>query len=311
MKKAYRCFLLLLFFACFADISGKAENSAIEDYLKLSTAELDKAFVFAVQEGCLEKMRELIQAGANVNTPISYQWTSGGCDWTVESTALMYAVRHDCLDMIKVLIKAKRKLGKTLAQALDEAIVEGRSDVAKELIAGGADINYINKDEDTPLILAVKHARPISEFSSQAQDRYRSRWHQRQEIIQTLLTAGANVRHVDKYGRTALMEAVKQHDLNAVLGLLQVPEINTGSFFGFGAKPINYADQDGNTALIYAVKYIRRSYINNQEYNVCRNSQRILELLLKTPGIDPYVVNNDDETALTLLEELKKSENGY
>jgi hypothetical protein len=39
-------------------------------------------------------MQELIQAGANVNTPVSYTGTSGDCDWRIESTVLMYAVKH-------------------------------------------------------------------------------------------------------------------------------------------------------------------------------------------------------------------------
>src|SRR5271170_1564744 len=46
------------------------KNLAIEDYSKMSITELDAAFILAVQEHRSEKMQELIEAGANVNTPI-------------------------------------------------------------------------------------------------------------------------------------------------------------------------------------------------------------------------------------------------
>ncbi len=295
-----------------AKLRGEPQSNTV-DYSKMSAAELDTAFILAVQGHHSETMQELIQAGANVNTPVPYTHTSGDCDWNIESTALMYAIRHDCPNMIKALLKVKNKLNETLNEALNKAIKEGYSDVVKELIEGGADINYkdINNSEDTPLILAIKCARPTAEFSPQAQRRSESRWDQRREIIQALLKAGANVNSVNKYGRTALMEAVIQHDLNTVLDLLKVSGIRTGSFFGFGTKPKNYADKDGDTALILAVKHVRYRHIDNQEYNICINSQRIIEELLKSPGTDPHHVNNNGETAISLLKKLNKQIERY
>lgn len=119
-----------------------------------------------------------------------------------------------------------------------------------------------------------------------------------------LLKEGANVSYVNKHGRTTLMEAVVQHDLNTVQSLLQVPEMTTGSHFSAGTKPINYADKDGNTALILAIKNIRYSYIDNQEYNICMNSQNIIQALLDTPGIDVCHANKNGETAVFLFEKL-------
>ncbi len=294
--------LLVLVMLGFAQVS-----STTEDYSKMSANELDAAFILAVQKGHSEKIQELIQAGANVNTPVPYTWTSGDCDWHIESTALMYAARKNCPNIIKALVKVKQKLNETLNEALIVAIEEGYSDVVKELIEGGADINYCykNRSETTPLILAIQNARPASEFSPQAQWKYESRWSQRRAIIQALLKAGAKVDSVNKEGRTALMEAVCRSDLNTVLDLLKVPEMSRGSFFGFGIKPINYADKDGNTALILAVKNIRCSYIDNQEYHICRMSQSIVEQLLEFPGIDLHHVNNNGVTAITLLEKYK------
>ncbi len=283
------------------------EQFQAEDYSKISIEQLNADFILAVQRHDSKKTQELMQAGANIDTPIPYTWTSGDCDWQIETTAIIYAVRRNCPNMVRVLLKAEKNLNKSL----DEAISLGYSGVVKELIEGGADINYADESKNTPLILAIKCARATAEFSLQAQAKANSRWYQRRMIIQTLIDAGANVNHINKHGRTPLMTAVVEHDLNTMQKLLKIPEINTNSFFGFGTKPINYADEDGNTALILAIQSVRTSYINNQEYNICKNSQIIVETLLETPGIDPYHVNKNGKTAITLLEKLNKKMSGY
>lgn len=287
--------------------------AASKNYSKMSADELNNAFVSAVKNNNSEAIQELIQAGADVNTLVPYTWTHGDCDWRVESTALIYAVRNNYPAMIKALLTVKKKFNETLSEALYEAIKEGYSGVVKELIEGGVDVNYADTkdDEDQPLILAVKCARPEAEFSTQAQRKYESRWSQRRNIIQALLKAGSKVSSTNKMGRTALMEAVIKHDLNTVLDLLNIPEMYKGSFFGFGTKPINYADNDGNTALILATKNICESYIDNQQYNICVNSQKIVKELLKARDIDPHHVNNKAETAVSLLEAFDKKHSGY
>ncbi len=279
-------------------------SSAAGDCSKMSAHELNEAFIIAVQRGSCDEVQKLITAGADTNTIITYILSERDCDWEIKTTALIYAVRHNCPNMVKVLLKVEEK---ELNKALDVAIREGYLDVVEELIKGGADVNYVDKYKETPLLFAIRHANATEEFSAQAQARARSRWYERRKIIQTLLRAGANVSHANKDGTTALMEAVIRHDLNTVQSLLQVPEMTTGSsYFGFGTKPINYADNDGNTALILAIKKVRCSYIDNQEYKICENSQNIINALLKTPGIDLHHVNKNGDTAIKLLKELEE-----
>jgi len=106
------------------------------------------------------------------------------------------------------------------------------------------------------------------------------------------------------------MVAVLENDLGTVEKLLQVRSMHEASFFGMGTKPINYADKDGNTALIFAVQKVRTRYTNNQEYNLCLNSQKILKALIETADIDPHLVNKKGESAKSLLENLNKEING-
>jgi ankyrin repeat protein len=282
-------------------------SSAAEDYSKMSAHELNEAFIIAVQRGSCDEVQKLVQAGADINTIITYIDDSHyDCSWEINTTALRYAVAHNNLNMVKILLKVEKELRK-LNDALNIAISSGYSDVVEELIKGGADINYVDKYKGTPLLFAIRHAEATQEFSAQAQARARSRWYERRGIIQTLLRVGANVSHANKDGTTALMEAVIRHDLNTVQSLLQVPEMTKGSsYFGFGTKPINYADNDGNTALILAIKSVRCSYIDNQEYKICENSQNIINALLQTPGIDLHHVNKNGDTAIKLLKKLEE-----
>lgn len=269
-------------------------------------ADINADFATAVEENRVERVQELIKLGANVNTPISHTVTKGDCDWPVKSPALIFAIKENRLSMVKVLAKET----KDLSEALGLAIVEGRAQIVDELIAAGADINHVDGDQNTPLIKAVKNARPTAEFSSQAQHQHLSRWQQRRAIINSLINKGADVCHANNEGRTALMEAVLKTDLGTVEKLLQVSAMHEASFLGLGTKPINYADKEGNTALILAVAHVRTKYINNQEYNICVNSQKILKALIETADIDPDSVNKRGESARKLLEELNKKHNG-
>lgn len=297
-KHAY--FLLLL--AAFVQINGKPDNVSKEEYSKRPPlTKLDASFIEAVKYNKVAEVQELIKKGANTETPISYISTEGDCDWNIESTAMMYAIRNNLLDMAKLLITVEKNLN----LMLQLAIKEGHLEIVEELIKSGADINAVDKDNNTPLIIAIDHAKATAKFYRK-QYTYSSRWQERQLIIKALLTSGANVTHINKDGETALMVAVKRQDLSTLKDILQISKMTAGSFFGLGKKPINYADKDGNTALILAVKGIHYLYSNDQEYNICKNSQEIVNELLKTPGIDAYHTNKEGDTAIKLLEKVNK-----
>ena len=282
MKKLshYLCLIFLLI--------GSLQLYGSDAYL----SDVDAAFVEAVKAKRLDKIEELLEEGANVHTPIPYSISD--CDWDrdIESSALLYAIRRNLPEMVKILIKVDNHLN----EALFEAIQEKRSEIVEELIKGGADVNCVNDFGETPLLSAV------GRYSTTLET---------EKIIQTLLEAGSDVTHADKWGKTALMKTVIDHDLNTVEKLLQIPEIMTGSFFGFGTKPINYADADGNTALMLAIIHVQYTYFDTRGYNYCVNSQQILKLLLNTPGIDLHHVNNKGKTAITLLNELKSKIRPY
>lgn len=298
MKTTFKYLCLLPLMVGFAHINADEESSPPVDYSQMSTAELDSTFILAVKNLDLEAVETLLQAGANIDTPIPYTWTSGDCDWDIETSALIYAVREGESELVKVLAKVDTNL----TGALREAIGNGYSGVVTTLVDCGADLHYSDESGNTPLFIAIQNSRATSEFSLQAHSRQNSRWWLRRQIIQTLIKAGSDVTHTNNQGRTPLMEAIIEHDLNTVESLLKNPKINPSSYFGYSKKPINYVDNDGNTALILAIKSIRYRYINDQEYKICVNSQKIVDALLVTQGLDVHHVNNAGETALSLLE---------
>jgi len=323
--------LLVLVMLGFAQVSGTAA-----DYSKMSANELNEALIIAVKKGSSDEVQKLVQAGANGNQKITY--TRSNYDYydsNITCSLLEYAAKHGYVDIVKELtVKAEND---DINTALIEAAKEGYANVVRELIqAGDAQLGMLShirclfvnsekcklctnkKSRDVALMGAsrngnigvikelikaganVNHADVCGNtaliefiecsFDAEVQKKDKA------EIIQALLKAKANVNHANKDGDTALIIAIEEHDFDAVQILLNIPGIN-----------INYADNDGNTALIRAIQCIRSTYIkgNTEQYNDCLNSQDILEKLLQTPGINPYHVNKNGDTAITLLEKVK------
>ena len=97
-------------------------------------ADKDLDLLDAAIKGNISRLRELIKAGADVNTK----------DKKFGLTTLMMAASEGHADVVRELIKAgadlnaKGNLGFT---ALMYAALKGHADVARELIAAGADLN--------------------------------------------------------------------------------------------------------------------------------------------------------------------------
>ncbi len=319
--------LLVLVMLGFAQVSGTAA-----DYPKMSANELNEALIIAVKKGSSDDVQKLVRSGANVNQKITYTKSNyDDYDSDITCTLLEYAAKNGYVDIVKELIQKLKNddintalilaaeeghanVVRELVQAkpkvdvINTALISsarnfpgittnpssGRRDrtalkdylnVIKELIKAGANVNHANEYGNTALIEIIECS-----LYTEAQK------NNRVEIIQALLKAKANVNHANKLSDTALIRAIQKHDFDAVQILLKTPGIN-----------VNYADKNGNTALIIALQCIEYTYVagNNEQYNNCLNSQKILEILLQTPGINPHHVNKNGDTAIMLFEKLK------
>ncbi|WP_257297136.1 ankyrin repeat domain-containing protein [Endozoicomonas sp. YOMI1] len=119
-----------------------------------------------------------------------------------ENTPLFSACHQDDLEMLKVFldkgacVNARNDAGQI---PLHRA---GSGEIAKELLARGADIEARDNGKATPLICAVSNS-------------------DRLEVVKELLVAGANIEAADKFKRTSLHFAASEncHDLR-YLGVL-------------------------------------------------------------------------------------------
>lgn len=88
--------------------------------------------------------------------------------------------------------------------ALTYAARDGHTDIARALIAAGADVNWIDGEGVTPLILAA--------FKDHV------------ELAELLLSHGADTTVVDQWDRTALDYALRRGEDDAIAQLIQVSQ---------------------------------------------------------------------------------------
>ena len=291
----------------------------ISSHSKTSTPALNEALIQAVKMDDVKKAEELIGSGADLNTPVSYRWTFYDMDAYINTSALIYCMRHKRQEMVKILLKNSSldQLNEALILDLEE---KNRGMFVEDLIKAGADVNYMcERRKKSPLHLATTNCdvKTVSSLIKAGANVNRSNEYGKTALIEAaldssaavvsvLLKSGANVNHRDRYGKTALMAAVERGNLEIVQILLKTSEIHQGGFLGLGTKPINYANEEGDTALMLAIRKVRYTYFDQRGYNVCMNTQKIVETLLSTPGIDIDHANKKGETAKLLLEKLDK-----
>ena len=253
-------------------IISKADKNFINDYLDGKTP-----LIIAVGNSYLETAKILIENGADVNAVDFEGWS-----------ALSYAVNNGDIEIAKLLITNKAKIKGELLLAIKSPIVESRIDMMKLLIENGANINYADENEFTPLNTAIE----IGDM----------------ELTKFLITNGANVNSLMPYGGVNLIGwAISENNMD----LLQILIEN-------GAN-VNYTDGDslGGTPLMTAsrlgldnvvrILLSRNADINAVDMNgntalhtAALNSQlSVIKLLLeKNPNLD--IQNEVGNTALHL-----------
>lgn len=115
--------------------------------------------------------------------------------------------------------------GRSSASSLHEAAKRGSAELIIKLAQDGLDVNQVNLEGQTPLMLAAQ-----ADQNALA-------------VTELLITQGANVNEVDQYGNTALIYAVQANDLPVVKALVEHGadiSIENKS----GSKAIDFAEGD-------------------------------------------------------------------
>ena len=309
-------------------------------------AEGETALMEVARTGNIEAAELLLKHGATVNA--REQW--GG------QTALIWAVAQNQPDMVKLLIKHHADVNarsvtrdwprKVTAEgrpkdmnrggltALLYAAREGNVECAKNLLAGGADINLADPDGTTPLILALTNLRfDFAKFlvqkgaDVQAWDFWgdtplyvavdmnvipaggrvelpstdRTTAH---EIIEMLLKAGANP-NVQLKLRPPYRHAIFDRGADVMLTTGATPLLRAAKAADLGAMKlllqygalIDLPNQDGVTPFLAAAGAGRNSNGTRGRLRTEKDAIAAVEML-KAAGADVHASTNAGETAL-------------
>lgn len=281
-------------------------------------------------EGNMYIVKMLLHAGADINardnddwTPLMYAVRSGNVDATMMLLDLDAKLDLSTTDGKTALIiaterRVKREITSVLIRAGADVHVQDRGgwnalmyaaknsdlQIVQELLEYGANVDRANKEEQTPLLLAVINRAHL-------------------DVVKALLYRGAYVNSSDKDGWTPLMYAAKMRSLDVADALISAgANLNMTNDKGYtvlhlelmgaanldmlkllihAGADVNRLTPDGLTPLMYAVKYSNNAEITilllhaGVEVNARENSNGMTALMIAA------VENENQEIIFILL----------
>lgn len=239
------------------------------------------ALMIAVLNGEVESVRLLLEKKPDLNiqnqdglTAFMYIFQDEG---SMQYIPEIY--EDDIIEIIKMLIEAGSKVdtldgdGNSVLSMLSHSLlrdcsIEFFNELIAMLIKAGLDVNFKGEDDDSksPLISAI--------------------YYRNVNIARALINAGADANILfndDDELVTPLIQAVSNYDTENIELLISE----------YGAD-VNFKDNKGNTALMYAVLEDSVFADNDPEYD---NSFEVVKILISL-GADIDIVNHKDEKAL-------------
>jgi hypothetical protein len=229
------------------------------------------ALEFAIEDGHTEIVKLLLQAGA------SFQVEAGFC-------LLVDAAERSNADIVQLLIDAGLGVNAQNDQAETPLTVACRStqvEIVQTLIAAGADVHQRGWQEMMPIVTvfyAVQSEFELVEVDADGSEKIT-------QIVQQLITAGANLNDRDVLGKTPLMLAIEHRNFEAATCLIQagadvnaIMQVDEDSIFSYGTN------QSCQRALHLAI---------------AARDLTAIEFLLEA-GADPTLPNSDGITAFEL-----------
>jgi len=178
---------------------------------------------------------------------------------------------------------------KTLDDKLRSAVLGGNRVKIRDSIKKGANVNERSKrNEETPLILSARLDKTVAYKNAPPYHKSEAGDKKMAPVTTTLLSLGADPITQDMWGMTALMWAARNDAQEVLQTLLKNKTVK---------ETINTKDNEGNTALIHAVRDSGGTSIHD--------FIAIVKILLQN-GADPNTVNNLSKSALRYAADANK-----
>ncbi|CAN2103767.1 ankyrin repeat domain-containing protein [Wolbachia pipientis] len=254
----------------------------VNTHKALTSAVMKQRMFDAIERNDVDKVRELIDHGANVNSqgyedraPVCYAVEVGNLDMVrllidngadvnarddENKTSLHWAAHKGYLDMVKYLISKEADIGAKAnggRTPLHYAAQEGKLDVVKYLVwEKHADINARDSGGQTPLDYATNSKNNnVVEYLKQAQldlnnELSNAVVENNIDKVKESIRRGADVNTKVKNGRTPLHYAAQEGKLDVVKYLVEEKHADVNANDNDGFIPLHYAAAHGNLRLV-------------------------------------------------------------
>ncbi|KAI2492666.1 serine/threonine kinase [Fragilaria crotonensis] len=246
--------------------------------------DLSVDLVRKARDGNLDKVRDLLKSGANVNAKDEYGYT-----------ALIRASMFGHLEVVRFLlvhdgvdVNTKNDFG---VAALIAASKKGRLEVVRALLKhDGVDVNIKNDHGATALIIAIEKGHV--------------------EVVRAILNhAGVDVNTKNNNGDAALLLASLSGRVELVHALMNHRRVDVNVKNNHGATALTLASEMGHVEVVRALLNHVRVDVNIKNTNhgdtalilaSWKGHLEVARALLKHHGVDVNIQNNNGNTALTL-----------
>ncbi|KAM8966317.1 transient receptor potential cation channel subfamily A member 1 isoform 2-T2 [Pelodytes ibericus] len=274
---------------------GQENGYGIEEHINFTDNEKSSPLHLAVQNGALEVVKACISYGAKIDLKQNDN-----------ATALHFAATQGATEIVKIMISSYTGDKKIVdlpdgnkETPLHKAVLFDHVELAEYLISMGANIDSLDNEMRTPLLLATSC----------------SAWN----TVNVLLAKGADIKLTDNYGRNFLHLTVLQpgglKNINSDFLQLEQVKLLVSDEDSEGCTPLHYACRQGvpnsvnnliglNVSLYSKSKNKRSALHFAACYGRINTCQRLLRFVS-----DARLLNDADEKGLTPLH--LAAENGH